>query len=55
LLMDDLDGRKEAIRLGLTVMGTIGVLIHAKQQGISTQFALCLMNWKPSVSTTVRS
>jgi len=34
LLMDDLDGRKEAIRLGLTVMGTIGVLIHAKQQGI---------------------
>jgi predicted nucleic acid-binding protein len=34
LLMDDLDGRKEAVRLGLTVMGTIGVLIFAKQKGI---------------------
>jgi len=34
LLMDDLDGRKEATRLGLTVMGTIGVLILAKQRSI---------------------
>ncbi len=34
LLMDDLDGRKEALRSGLTVMGTIGILIRAKREGV---------------------
>ena len=42
LLMDDLDGRKEAIRAGLSVMGTIGVLIMARQQGVINDLRLVL-------------
>lgn len=34
LLMDDLSGRREAIRIGLTVMGTVGVLIRAEQESL---------------------
>lgn len=34
LLMDDLDGRKEARRVGVSVMGTIGILVRAKCEGI---------------------
>lgn len=37
LLMDDLSGRREAIRIGLTVMGTVGVLIRAKQESLIEQ------------------
>jgi predicted nucleic acid-binding protein len=33
LLIDESDGRKQAKALGLTVTGTIGLLILAKQQG----------------------
>ena len=34
LILDDLKGRKEAERLGLTFTGTLGVLFKAKKQGI---------------------
>lgn len=33
LIIDDLKGRKLARRLGLTITGTLGVLIQAKQNG----------------------
>jgi len=33
LILDDLKGRKEAERLGLTFTGTLGVLFKAKKQG----------------------
>jgi hypothetical protein len=34
LLMDESDGRNEARSLGLTVTGTLGVLLRAKQTGV---------------------
>lgn len=34
LIIDDLQGRKVARDLGLQIMGTIGILVMAKQQGI---------------------
>ena len=33
LIIDDLKGRKEALRLGLKITGTLGVLFRAKQRG----------------------
>ena len=33
LIIDDIKGRKLALRLGLTITGTLGVLIQAKQNG----------------------
>lgn len=33
LIIDDLKGRKEAVRLGLKITGTLGVLYKAKQRG----------------------
>jgi len=32
LIMDDLRGRKEALRLGYRITGTLGVLVKAKQE-----------------------
>jgi len=34
LLMDDLDGRVTATKLDLPVMGTVGILVHARQQAL---------------------
>ena len=34
LIIDDLKGRKEALRLGLKITGTLGVLFKAKQRGL---------------------
>ncbi|MFN0019622.1 MAG: DUF3368 domain-containing protein [Pirellulaceae bacterium] len=34
ILMDELDGRETAERLGLAVTGTLGILLRAKQQGL---------------------
>lgn len=34
VLLDDLAGRRIAMRLGLQVRGTLGVLINAKEQGL---------------------
>lgn len=34
LLLDDQEGRVRAIELGLPVIGTLGVLLQAKQQGL---------------------
>ena len=34
ILMDDLDGRRLARRIGLTPVGTLGVLLGARQKGI---------------------
>jgi predicted nucleic acid-binding protein len=32
LLIDEVDGRKAAIRLGLKIVGTVGILLRAKEQ-----------------------
>ena len=34
LIIDDLKGRKFALQLGITIIGTIGLIIDAKLQGI---------------------
>ena len=34
ILMDELDGRETAERLGIAVTGTLGILLRAKQQGL---------------------
>lgn len=34
LILDDLKGRKEAMRLGFDVTGTLGILLKAKQKGL---------------------
>ena len=34
LLIDDLKGRKFATRLGLVVVGSVGILLKAKKKGI---------------------
>jgi predicted nucleic acid-binding protein len=34
LLMDDLDGRVTANKLDLPVMGTVGILVYAREQGL---------------------
>jgi predicted nucleic acid-binding protein len=39
LLMDERRGRLAAIRLGVKVVGTLGVLIEAKQKGLLTAVA----------------
>ena len=36
LILDDLKGRKEAMRLGFDVTGTLGILLKAKQKGLLT-------------------
>ena len=47
LLMDESDGRNEARSLGLTVTGTLGVLLRAKQAGALTVL-------KPVLDTLIR-
>ncbi|WP_019990109.1 DUF3368 domain-containing protein [Rudanella lutea] len=37
LLLDDQEGRAKATELGLPVIGTLGVLLQAKQQGLLTR------------------
>lgn len=34
MLMDELDGRETAEKLGISVMGSLGILLRAKQQGL---------------------
>lgn len=34
VIIDELEGRAEAVRLGLTITGTVGVLIEAKRRGL---------------------
>lgn len=34
LLLDDARGRRLALRLGITIKGTLGVLVMAKQRGL---------------------
>jgi len=36
IVIDDLQARKLAIKLGLTVIGTLGILLKAKQMGLIT-------------------
>ena len=36
LIIDDLKGRQVAQRLGITVTGTVGIIVKAKQEGIVT-------------------
>jgi predicted nucleic acid-binding protein len=36
LILDDLKGRKEAMRLGFEVTGTLGILLKAKERGFLT-------------------
>ncbi|WP_299291499.1 DUF3368 domain-containing protein [uncultured Mucilaginibacter sp.] len=38
IILDDLAARKLAKKLGLTIMGTVGVLLSAKQKGIVPLF-----------------
>ena len=42
LVVDDLKGRKEAKRLGLSITGTLGVLFSAKQRGFIPALKPCL-------------
>lgn len=37
ILMDEKAGRRAAVRSGLTVLGTLGLLLRAKQLGILTE------------------
>lgn len=46
LILDDLKGRKEAERLGLTFTGTLGVLFKAKKQGIIKELKPYIENLK---------
>jgi len=46
LILDDLKGRKEAERLGLTFTGTLGVLFKAKKQGIIKEIKPYIENLK---------
>jgi predicted nucleic acid-binding protein len=46
LILDDLKGRKEAERLGLTFTGTLGVLYKAKKQGIIKELKPFIENLK---------
>lgn len=39
LILDDLDARKFARKLGLNVKGTVGVLLYAKQKGVISLLA----------------
>ena len=34
IIIDDLQGRKLALKLGLTVIGTLGIMLKAKQAGL---------------------
>jgi predicted nucleic acid-binding protein len=42
LLVDDLLARQVAGSLGLTIVGTVGVLLEARQKGLLSQIKLCL-------------
>ena len=42
MLMDDRDGRRLALRLGLPVSGTLGVLERAEVQGLITDLPMVL-------------
>ena len=42
LIIDDLKGRKEALRLGLKITGTLGVLFRAKQRGFIKELELVI-------------
>lgn len=37
LIVDEFKGRKEALRLGIKITGTLGLLVKAKQEGIISQ------------------
>ncbi|MGI8982192.1 MAG: DUF3368 domain-containing protein [Pirellulaceae bacterium] len=39
LLMDEMDGRETAEKLGLAVTGTLGILLRAKQDGLCREIA----------------
>lgn len=38
IILDDMEGRKLAVKLGLPIMGTVGVLLNAKRNGIIPLF-----------------
>lgn len=46
LILDDLKGRKEAERLGLTFTGTLGILFKAKKQGFVEELKPFIENLK---------
>jgi len=46
LILDDLKGRKEAERLGLTFTGTLGVLFKAKKEGLIKELKPYIENLK---------
>ncbi len=46
LILDDLKGRKEAERLGLTFTGTLGVLFKAKKLGFIKELKPYIENLK---------
>ncbi len=42
VLLDEINGREAARRLGFTVLGTLGILIAAKQRGLMPEIASSL-------------
>lgn len=44
IILDDLNARRVAIQLGLKVIGTVGMLLRAKQQGILSEIKPLLMS-----------
>jgi uncharacterized protein len=44
IILDDLNARRVAIQLGLKVIGTVGMLLRAKQQGILSEIKPLLIS-----------